>query len=77
MKRYTLYALNCELEDEQGQIVWDPHSGVFQEAAALRVLDLQGLTSTHYTQIREDAERLSQTQMQQQEAKRLRESSRP
>ena len=35
---------NCELEDEQGQIVWDPHSGVFQEAAALRVLDLQGLT---------------------------------
>ena len=45
LKRYTLYALNCELEDEQGEIVWDPQAGVFQEAAALRVLDLQGLTS--------------------------------
>ena len=24
LKRYTLYALNCELEDDQGRIVWDP-----------------------------------------------------
>ena len=74
LKRYTLYALNCELEDEQGQIVWDPHSGVFQEAAALRVLDLQGLTSTHYTQIREDAERLTMSEQQRQDALRQKKS---
>ena len=74
LKRYTLYALNCELEDEQGQIVWDPHGGVFQEAAALRVLDLQGLTSAHYTQIREDAERLSMSEQQRQDALRQKKS---
>ena len=74
LKRYTLYALNCELEDEQGKIVWDPQSGVFDEPAALRVLDLQGLTSTHYTQIREDAERLSMSEQQRQEALRQKKS---
>ena len=71
LKRYTLYALNCELEDDQGRIVWDPSSGVLDEPAALRVLDLQGLTSTHYTQIREDAEKLSMSEQQRAEALRL------
>ena len=74
LKRYTLYALNCELEDEQGNIVWDPVGGIYQEAAALRVLELQGFTSTHYTQIREDAERLSMTEQQQVEAARTKKS---
>ena len=31
LKRYTLYALNCELEDEQGQIVWDPAAACFRK----------------------------------------------
>lgn len=73
LKRYTLYALDCELEDEQGQIVWSPQQGSGQqEAAALRVLETQGLTQTHYLHIREQAEALSMTEQQQQEARRLR-----
>ena len=74
LKRYTLYALDCELEDEQGKIVWDPQAGVYDEPAALRVLDLQGLTQTHYTQIREDAERLSMSEQQRQDAARKKRS---
>ena len=31
LKCYTLYALNCELEDEHGHIVWDPHGGSFRK----------------------------------------------
>lgn len=77
LKRYTLYALNCELEDEQGVIVWDPSHGVFQEADALRILELQGFSTTHYTQIRDDAERLSMTEQQQAEALRQKKSLRP
>lgn len=71
LKRYTLHALDCELEDEQGTVVWDPKTGVYREAEALRVLDLQGFTQTHYFQIRDEAEQLSMTEQQRQEAMRL------
>lgn len=71
LKRFALYALDCELEDEDGTIVWNPETGLRNEAAALRVLEAQGLTQTHYAQIRTEVEELSMTERQRAEAARL------
>lgn len=74
LKRFALYAIDCELEDEQGQIVWSQDAGIANEAAALRVLEAQGFTQTHYAQIRTDADQLSMTEQQRLQAARTKKS---
>jgi hypothetical protein len=75
VKRYALHALDLEIEDDQGHVVWARTGSPQHEETALSILTLQGLTQHHFTQIREDAERLSTNAAKVDEALRLKKRS--
>lgn len=75
VRLYVLEGLDCEIEDRDGRLVWDPaEGGVRDEAAALEALEASGWTSEHLEVLREDIAALTMTRQQREERERRKKS---
>lgn len=74
IKRFVVQGLDCLIEDENGDIVWNPETGEGSWLQAVAALEKMGWTSDHIVYLREQIAELTQSDAQVEERERRKKS---